>query len=148
MDGTFEETFPDILNFVDSDYRTIKDKSGRAIAGLSMGGFHTLHISRIYPDTFDYMGLFSPAITPQDTTSATAYIYEDIDETLQAQKNNGYKLYLIAIGNEDFLYQEVADYKRTLDKIEMSYEYVESKGGHTWTNQRTYLSDFVPLLFK
>ena len=148
MDGTFEETFPDILHFVDSDYRTIKDKSGRAIAGLSMGGFHALHISRIYPDTFDYMGLFSPAIDPRDTTSATAYIYDNIEQTLEAQRNNGYKLYFIAIGNDDFLYQEVSDYRKMLDKLEISYQYTESKGGHTWTNWRTYLSDFVPLLFK
>ncbi|WP_262893198.1 hypothetical protein [Spirosoma validum] len=41
MDGKFEETFGDILTFVDSNYRIRKTKAGRAIAGLSMGGHHT-----------------------------------------------------------------------------------------------------------
>lgn len=148
MDGAFEKTFPDIINFVDANYNTIKDKSGRAIAGLSMGGFHSLHISRIYPNTFDYMGLFSPAIQPRDTTSSTVSVYDNIEETLVTQKNNNYKLYLIAIGSDDFLYEEVAEYKQLLDKIGMPYSYIESKGGHSWTNWRTYLSNFVPQLFK
>ena len=39
----------DIVNFIDATYRTVKRKSGRAIAGLSMGGFHSLHISKQYP---------------------------------------------------------------------------------------------------
>lgn len=148
MDGAFEETFPDILNFVDTNFRTIRDKSGRAIAGLSMGGFHALHISRIYPDTFDYMGLFSPAIQPRDTIATTAYIYDYVDETLQIQLSNQYKLYEIAIGRDDFLYDEVSQYRKKLDKLEMPYQYIESEGGHTWTNWRTYLTGFVPKLFK
>ena len=64
MDGKYEETFIDIINFVDKNYRTIKNKSGRAIAGLSMGGYHSFHISRYYPNMFDYVGLFSAAIMP------------------------------------------------------------------------------------
>ena len=46
MDGTYETSFPEIIEYVDSHYRTIRKKEGRAIAGLSMGGFHSLHISK------------------------------------------------------------------------------------------------------
>ena len=35
--GAFEESFPEIVNYIDKHYRTIKKKSARAIAGLSMG---------------------------------------------------------------------------------------------------------------
>ena len=38
------------MKFIDKNYRTIKSKSGRAIAGLSMGGFHSLHISKAEKD--------------------------------------------------------------------------------------------------
>lgn len=148
MDGKFEEIFPDILNFVENNYRTVKNKSGRAIAGLSMGGFHALHISRIYPNTFDYMGLFSPAIEPRDTNTVSGEVYKNIETTLKVQKNNGYKLYQIDLGSDDFLYDEVAAYRKKLDNLGIPYEYKESKGGHTWTNWRTYLSDFAPRLFK
>jgi enterochelin esterase family protein len=146
MDGKFEETFPDVIKFIESNYRVKAEKSGRAIAGLSMGGYHSLHISRYYPNTFDYVGLFSAAIIPND--KVTSKVYTNIDETLNTQMKNGYKLYWIGIGKTDFLYKNVTEYRGKLDKMGMKYVYRESEGGHTWTNWRTYLSEFVPLLFK
>lgn len=146
MDGKMEETFMDLVKFIENSYRVRKNKAGRAIAGLSMGGFHSLHISRYYPNIFDYVGLFSAAIIQDE--KVTSKVYADIDKTLIAQKNNGFKLYWIGIGKTDFLYKNVGDFKAKLDSIKMPYEYVESEGGHTWVNWRTYLTEFVPKLFK
>ncbi|WP_194776269.1 esterase [Pararhodonellum marinum] len=145
MDGTSEANFMDIIKFVESNYRVHADKSNRAIAGLSMGGFHTMHISRYYPDTFDYMGLFSAAIMPRE--DATNKVYTDIDGTLKTQMDNGYKLYWIAIGKTDFLFEANKEYRAKLDSMKMPYEYVESEGGHIWRNWRVYLTQFVPMLF-
>ncbi len=61
MDGNFEKAFPDIIRFVEKVYRVKKDKANRAIAGLSMGGFHSIYTALNNPDTFDYIGLFSAA---------------------------------------------------------------------------------------
>lgn len=146
MDGTFEETFEDVIKFIESSYRAKADKAHRAIAGLSMGGYHSLHISRYYPNTFDYIGLFSAAILHDEKVESK--VYENIDITLKKQMDNGYQLYWIAIGKSDFLYKYVKDYRAKLDTMGMKYTYVESDGGHTWTNWRDYLSEFVPLLFK
>ncbi len=146
MDGKFEETFPDVIKFIESNYRVKADKSNRAIAGLSMGGYHSLHISRYYPNTFDYVGLFSAAIMPNENVQSK--VYQNFDATLQTQMKNGYKLYWIGIGKSDFLYKNVTDYRAKLDGMGMKYTYQETEGGHTWTNWRVYLSQFVPLLFK
>lgn len=146
MDGKYEATFPDIMKFVENSYRVKAEKSSRGIAGLSMGGFHSLHISRYYPNTFDYVGLFSAAILPGQ--NATSKVYENLDETLKAQKDNGYKLYWIGMGKTDFLYKPGVEFRERLDKIGMKYTYVESEGGHTWRNWRVYLSEFAPLLFR
>ncbi|GMQ24711.1 alpha/beta hydrolase-fold protein [Algoriphagus sp. oki45] len=146
MDGTYEGAFEDIIKFVESNYRVKADKANRAIAGLSMGGYHTLHISRYYPNTFDYMGLFSAAIMPRE--DATGKVYSNFDETLKAQMDNGYKLYWIAIGKTDFLYDANQQYIAKLDSMKMPYEYVESEGGHIWRNWRLYLSQFAPRLFQ
>jgi len=146
MNGKMEETFPEVIKFIEANYRTLTDKNNRAIAGLSMGGFHSLHISRYYPQTFGYVGLFSAAIMPND--KVTSKVYENIDQTLQTQMNNGYKLYWIGIGKADFLYKNVTEYREKLDKMKMPYVYYESEGGHTWTNWRVYLSEFAPKLFK
>ncbi len=146
MDGKYEETFKDIIQFVESSYRVVPEKSARAIAGLSMGGFHSLHISRFYPQTFGYIGLFSAAILADE--KVTSKVYENFDETLNLQMTNGYKLYWIGIGKTDFLYKYNQEFRKKLDDIKMPYEYRESEGGHTWTNWRVYLSEFVPKLFK
>jgi len=145
MDGRYEETFKDIIAFVESNYNVITSKAGRAIAGLSMGGYHSLHISRYYPNTFDYIGLFSAAIMPND--KVTSKVYENVDATLQQQMKNGYRLYWIGIGKTDFLYKYNTEYRQKLDAMKMPYEFRESEGGHTWTNWRVYLSEFVPKLF-
>lgn len=145
MNGEYEAAFPDIIKFVESNYRVKADKADRAIAGLSMGGFHSLHISRYYPNTFDYVGLFSPAILPNEQVQSK--VYDNIDETLKAQMNNGYKLYWIGIGKTDFLYKNVSDYRKKLDEMGLKYTYMETEGGHVWTNWRVYLSNYVPLLF-
>jgi enterochelin esterase family protein len=145
MDGTYEGAFGDIIKFVESNYRVKADKANRAIAGLSMGGYHTLHISRFYPNTFDYMGLFSAAIMARE--DATGKVYSDFDQTLKTQMDNGYKLYWIAIGKTDFLYDANKDYRAKLDAMKMPYQYVESEGGHTWRNWRVYLTQFAPMLF-
>jgi len=146
MDGTYEETFIDIMNFVENNYRVKANKSNRAVAGLSMGGYHSMHISRYYPNTFDYVGLFSAAILPDQDTIAK--VYQDIDNALKKQMENGYQLYWIGIGKSDFLYEGNQEYKAKLDAMGMPYTYRESEGGHIWKNWRVYLSEIAPLLFK
>lgn len=145
MDGRYERSFGDVIGFVENNYRVKEEKSSRAIAGLSMGGFHSLHISRTYPDTFGYIGLFSPAIFPLEGTSSE--VYADLNGTLQKQNESGFEYYLIAIGKTDFLYNQVEEYRSILDSLNVTYEYKETEGGHTWKNWRDYLTEFVPRLF-
>ena len=145
MDGTFEMAFPDIISFIDSTYRTIPSKEGRAVAGLSMGGFHSLNISALYPDDFDYVGLFSAAISPRSNVDSPLFTNrEELLSTLFAGKPT---LYWIGIGNKDFLYDDNAVFRKFLDSKNYPYTYVETDGGHTWKNWRKYLSTFAPLLF-
>ncbi|WP_304235779.1 esterase [Jiulongibacter sediminis] len=145
MNGEFEASFIDIVNFVEDRFRIKSGKEYRAIAGLSMGGFHTMHISRYYPNTFDYVGLFSAAILPRE--DATGKVYSDIDKNLKVQKDNGLKLYWIGIGKTDFLYEANTAYRKKLDDLNFPYEYRESGEGHIWKNWRIYLSEFARKLF-
>lgn len=143
--GDMESTFMEIVDFVESRYRVIPEKSSRAIAGLSMGGAHTLFIAAANPDAFDYVGLFSAAFRIGDTTNRR--IYDDFQDNLTRQKDAGYKLYWIGMGKSDFLYQTGEDYRKRLDELGMNYDYHESAGGHTWSNWRKYLVLFTSLLF-
>lgn len=146
MEGSFEAAFPEVVSFVDKHYRTIRKKDARAIAGLSMGGYHSLHISKQYPDKFGYIGLFSAAITSD--RGGDSPIYKDTDAKLKKQFAMNPKLYWIAIGKTDFLYQANTEYRKLLDEKGYPYTYYESEDGHIWKNWRIYLTEFVPLLFK
>ncbi len=146
MEGSYEQAFPEIVKFIDKNYRTIKSKSGRAIAGLSMGGFHSLHISKQYPDMFNYIGLFSAAIMPNKEVSSP--IYENMEGKLKVQFDKNPALYWIAIGKTDFLYKANEEYRKLLDEKGYKYTYYESDEGHIWKNWRIYLTEFVPMLFR
>lgn len=146
MEGSFETAFPDVVKFIDKIYRTQASKKSRAIAGLSMGGFHSLHISKQYPDMFNYIGLFSAAIMPGKDTKSP--VYDDFDAKLEIQFAKKPALYFIAIGNKDFLYEANNEYRKMLDEKGYKYEYYETGEGHIWKNWRIYLTEFAPKLFK
>ena len=144
MDGSFESYFPAVVSWVDAHYRTYASKESRAIAGLSMGGFHAMQISKAYPDMFDYVGLFSAAIYRGEKGVA---MYESLEEGIAEQFRRGLSLYWIGIGADDFLYDENVKFRKMLDSQGHEYEYCESAGGHTWRNWRCYLAEFVTKLF-
>jgi enterochelin esterase-like enzyme len=148
MSGKFEESLvKDMVPFVEKNYRVLADKDHRAIAGLSMGGFHTQNITNANPKMFSYigvmsMGLFNPKQFGGEDNS------ELLEKQIDVLKLSGVKLYWIGCGKDDFLYKGVVDLRAMLDKHQFKYTYRESTGGHTWANWRIYLSELAPLLFR
>jgi enterochelin esterase-like enzyme len=58
--GAFQTVLIDeLIPYVDSHFRTMANRDGRAMAGLSMGGFETHTITLAKPDVFGYWGLLS-----------------------------------------------------------------------------------------
>jgi len=128
----------EIVPFIEKNYRVVAKKSHRAIAGLSMGGGHTITASGMYPDTFDY-------ICP---LSMGANRSPELDAQLQGIKKAGYKLYWLACGNTDFLFDRANELDAALTENGLEHTYFVSEGGHVWANWRYYLNTFAPLLFK
>ncbi len=147
MDGNFEQAFPDVIKFVENTYRVEKKKTHRAIAGLSMGGFHSLFISINNPATFDYVGLFSAAVDKEQKGGVPS-IYENRDQKIDKLFSNHPKLFWMGIGKSDFLYKNNNDLRKYLDSKGHKYTYMETEGGHIWRNWRIYLSEFATKIFK
>ena len=149
MEGSFETAFPDVVKFVEKTYRVKKDKAHRAIAGLSMGGFHSLFISINNPDMFGYVGLFSAAVDQnQPDPNGFPNIYADRDKKIDGLFAKNLSLFWIGCGKTDFLIKNNNDLRAYLDSKGHKYTYLETDGGHIWRNWRIYLSEFTPLLFK
>lgn len=51
----------ELIPWIDSRYRTVAARRGRAVAGLSMGGFGALSYAARHPDLFAHVAGFSPA---------------------------------------------------------------------------------------
>ena len=153
-EAAFELSFPEIRKYIEKHFRTINDKKHRAIAGLSMGSFHSEHISKYYAGEYGYVGLFSGASAGdgrrgKDEPGASP-VYVDFDKqmaNLFSKKNKPY-LYYIAIGKTDFLKAANDDMLKYMDEHGYPYEYVETEGGHIWRNWRTYFIDFSQKVIK
>ena len=135
MNGYVRSLCEEIVPFIEKNYRVIAKPESRAIAGLSMGGGHTITASNLYPALFDYICPLSAA------GSATP-------EQVAALKKAGVKLYFLACGDADFLFQGSEALDKTLTEQGLDHIYFVSDGGHTWANWRLYLNTFAPMLFK
>ena len=151
--ATIPESFMDIVNYVDANYRTLKDRSHRAICGLSMGGGHTFHVSLLYPNKFDYFGLFSAGLHLakggyQDSFAEQIKANPEFEQQSARLFGSKPKLYWMGMGSTDFLYQSTVDLRAYWDSKGYKYEYVETDGGHIWRNWRIYLTMFAQKIFK
>ena len=125
----------EIVPFIEKNFRAIPKPESRAIAGLSMGGGHTISASTLYPQLFDY-------ICPLSATGNMTV------EQAQALKKAGVKLYWIGCGREDFLFEGSNRLDATLTEAGLEHTYYLNGGGHVWFNWRQYLNIFAQLLFK
>jgi enterochelin esterase family protein len=160
MESTFEENFSQLIAWTEAHFRTLTDKQHRAIAGLSMGGFHTMHTAALLNQSFDYVGIFSALYVPHTRqlhsersiemsalTLSDKPTYQQTEALLAQQFANPPQLYWIACGVDDFLYEDNVVYRQYLDEKQYPYEYHESAGGHSWENWMDYLRIFAQRLF-
>ncbi|EAZ83201.1 esterase [Algoriphagus machipongonensis] len=141
--GKFEKSLvEDVVPYIEKNYRVIKSKDGRALAGLSMGGAHTITASIEYPGTFGYIGVFSSGIFDANADMA------EMEMKFAALKSSNVQKYWVGCGVDDFVMESNKRLLSVLEKVDFEHEYYESEGGHTWANWRDYLSIFAPMLFK
>lgn len=126
--GQWEANFAAFMAEAEGRYRISNEPSLRAIAGLSMGGYHTMQVSSTWDGQFAYVGMFSAATFVHHAPAEPALLW-------------------VAIGKDDFLYDSFTDYRRWLESTHREYTYYESAGGHDWPNWQDYLARFLPKCF-
>ena len=138
MSGYWVRHFEEFMTEVERRYRVSNEPAHRAIAGLSMGGFHTMHVSHYLHGRFGYIGLFSAlVVSPVENE-----VYSNWQEEVRALMADE-PLYWIGMGREDFLYDQLQTYRRWLEENHLEYTYYESAGGHTWPNWQDYICRFM-----
>ncbi len=132
-----------LMPFVESNYRIIKDKDSRAIAGFSGGGGETLYLGLNNQDLFSWVCGFAPGMLKDEFDRNNAGAFAD-----PAKTNKNLKLFWIGVGKEDGLYPVIQDYIKVLDAKQIKHETFFSDGAHTWMNCKLYLTTIAQKLFK
>jgi len=136
----------EVVGWVDAHLRTIAAKYGRAITGLSMGGYGALHIALNRPETFGAAGSISGAVDPRTCedepgidrvfgdpaqhaafwnnnaiiASASDFERDHIDLTIDCGASDGF------VKSNRTLHERLVE-------LGVAHDYAERPGGHTWT---------------
>ncbi|MCH5273537.1 MAG: esterase family protein [Lachnospiraceae bacterium] len=149
FDNFINDLTNDLMPYIAAHYSIKTGRENTAIAGLSMGGRESLFIGFSMPDTFGYIGAFSPApgLLP---TPALNYPGQFSEEEFTIPKGAPLP-YLIMICNgeqDDVVHGIAAYYEETLTKNGIPHLYYTMPGGHDFTVWKNGLYHFTRQIFK
>lgn len=135
----------EVVSFIDENYRTIQDKSGRAITGLSMGGHGGLFLGIRHQDTYGAAGSMSGGVDLTYDVNAWEIAkrlgpYRQQPERWDSlsvvnmldQINPGELKIIVDCGLDDFFYEINRNLHRELLRRDIPHDYIERPGRHNW----------------
>lgn len=160
------ETFvsKELVNYIDGHYSTVKNKNGRAITGLSMGGHGALYLSIRHPETFGAAGSMSGGVDirpfPNNwdlskrlgemTQNSDNWNKNTVINLVDSLKAGSLRL-IIDCGVDDFFYTVNKSLHAKLLALKIPHYYIERPGVHNWdywTNAVKYHMMFFNDYFK
>jgi enterochelin esterase-like enzyme len=144
--STFTEMMlTDLIPMVERNYRTLRGRENRAMAGLSMGGMQSFVTVLGNLDKFAYLGGFSGSSGGRggfDAKTSNNGVFADA-----AAFNKKMKVLFLGIGSVEG--PGTKTFSEQLSQAGIQNVYFESPGtAHEWLTWRRCLNDFVPRLFK
>ena len=133
------ELLTEALPMVEWVYHLDPERKQRAIAGLSMGGGQAIHVGLENLDRFAWVGSFSGAA---DAAKLDAVLADS------GNANANLELLWLACGKDDFLLSRNESLVTAFTEHGIKHQWQLTEGDHSWPVWRTYLSEFVPLLFQ
>ncbi|MBN2172852.1 MAG: esterase [Bacteroidales bacterium] len=122
----------DLIPYIDGNFRTQKDQSSRAMAGLSMGSMVTRSVALPNLDKFSHIGLFSGGTLAPDQISDKSKV----------------KLVFMSYGSRERGADSVKEAAKLLNEAGVrSVSYISPLTAHEWQSWRRSLREFAPLLF-
>jgi enterochelin esterase family protein len=139
------ELMQDILPHLEARYRVRSDPAGRAIAGLSQGGYQALVSGLGHLGAFAWLATFSgvsPTTVPNERIERALADAATVNATLCD--------FTVTVGSEDTVTgDDIAGLRQDLDAAGIRYGYTEYPGlGHEMAVWRPSLIDFLQKIFK
>lgn len=144
----------ELVDFIDSSYRTIKSPKGRAIAGLSMGGHGAMWLALRHKDVFGAAGAISGGVDirpfPKNwdmaknlgeySSNKDVWDAHTVINQVDDLKNGELAIY-IDCGFSDFFYQVNLNLHNKLLQMKIDHDYLARPGAHNnayWNNAIDY----------
>lgn len=145
------ETFVtyELVDYIDKNFHTIKDRSGRAITGQSMGGHGAMHSAIKHSDVYGAVGSMSGGVDIRPFPHSW-----NIDKRLGAYTDNA-KVWekstiinmthliqpsdlniIIDCGTDDFFYEVNCNLHQKLMDDGIPHDFYVRPGGHNWVYWR------------
>ena len=135
----------EVPEYIDAHYRTVADRKGRAIAGLSMGGHGALYLAIRHKDFFGAAGSMSGGVDirpfPNNwdikkdlgdfATHADNWDKNTVINVVDQLQNNELAI-IFDCGVDDFFLQVNRNLHQKLVDKKISHDYTERPGGHEW----------------
>jgi len=135
----------ELVNWIDSHYKTIKDRSGRGITGLSMGGHGALYLAFRHQDVFGAAGSMSGGVDirpfPNNWDMAKRLgTYAQFPERWEQNTvinllhllTPGSLAILVDCGTEDFFFRVNNNLHEKMLERNIAHDYITRPGGHNW----------------
>jgi S-formylglutathione hydrolase FrmB len=135
----------ELVGFIDSKYKTIKDRKGRAITGLSMGGHGGLYLGIKHQDVFGAAGSMSGGVDIRpfpNNWDMSKRLGSYAEKPENWEKNTVINLLhlltpnslalIIDCGTDDFFYKVNENLHQELAYRNIPHDYISRPGGHTW----------------
>ncbi|HET6428075.1 MAG TPA: alpha/beta hydrolase family protein [Phycisphaerae bacterium] len=134
----------DVVGFVERAFPALAEREGRALAGLSMGGYGSMMLALRHPEMFCAVSSHSSAFDFAHKPIAERH---EINTFAAALPDNRYDCFVLAAqaaragnapairfdcGTEDFLLASNRDFHAHLDAVGLAHQYAEFPGQHNW----------------
>lgn len=135
----------ELVQHIDKNYRTIKEKNGRAITGHSMGGHGALYVGIRNQDTFGALGSMSGGVDLTYDTNGWDIAKRIGDYSKSPEEWNSRSIVnmtdklkdknvplIIDCGYGDFFYEINTKLHKKLVESKIPHDYIERPGIHNW----------------
>ena len=172
LENKFEtHVINEVIPKIDQTYRTVKNKKGRVITGLSMGGHGAMYLSTRHPDLFCAAGSMSGALDMNfskyridktfnqtlkerylkllgtDDPTTELFTKNSVINMIDKIKQNGLAI-TIDCGVDDFLLDVNREFHNRLVYNNIPHDYTERPGAHTWEYWENSLPYHVLFFYK
>lgn len=135
----------ELVRWIDERYSTIRDRNGRGIAGLSMGGHGALYLAFRHPDVYGAAGSMSGGVDFRpfpENWSLNDILGKYADHSDNWEQNTvinlvhlltpGMLALFIDCGTEDFFFDVNQALHKKLNECRIPHDYMTRPGAHDW----------------